>query len=161
MDTKELEGLMRMIKHSQGVGLLLMKVCKELMVRSITHDASKVLEEDLDRHIEAAQKKQELIEKHGMTHGDDMDRKFKEEYKDLVEEHVRRNRHHVEYHTNGILDMDLMDVLEMLLDWCQSAADNGDDVEENNSIGINAKKYGIDPQLTCILRNTVRNLRLE
>ena len=106
-------------------------------------------------------KKQELIEKHGMTHGDDMDRKFREEYKDLVEEHVRRNRHHVEYHTNGILDMDLMDVLEMLLDWCQSAADNGDDVEENNSIGINAKKYGIDPQLTCILRNTVRNLRLE
>ena len=136
MDTKELEDLRRMIKHSQGVGLLLMKVCKELMVRSITHDASKFLEEDLDRHIEAAQRKQELIEKHGMTHDGDMDRNFREEYKEIADEHARRNRHHVEHHTHGFLDMDLMDVLEMLLDWCQSAADNGDDVEENNSIGI-------------------------
>ena len=163
MNSNEIENLRRMFTHKQGVALLLTKVCNELMTRACKHDASKILEEDLNRHLEATQKRQELREKHGaaMDYGHEMYKKYRDEYKDLPEEHARLNRHHVEHHKNGIWDMDLVDVLEMLLDWCQAAEDNGEDVEENNSIGKNAKEYGFEPQLTCILRNTVRNLRRD
>ena len=161
MNLKELQVLRKMLTHTQGVALRLAKVCNELMTRACTHDASKFLEEDLDRHLKSAEIKRQLYEKCGMRYGDDRDKQFRKEYKDLAEGHACRNRHHVEHHTHGIWDMDLVDVLEMLVDWCQSAEDWGEDIEENNSIGKNAKKYGIEPQLTCILRNTVRNLRLN
>ena len=71
-----------------------------------------------------------------------------EKYKHIADKHYSLNRHHPEHHENGINDMSLIDLLEMLCDWCTAAKDI------DQSIEINAKDYGISSQLRQILKNT-------
>lgn len=56
--------------------------------------------------------------------------------------------------------MNLIDVLEMLVDWKAASLrhDNGNII---SSIDIGTKRFGIEPQLAAILHNTIRDFDLE
>jgi hypothetical protein len=71
-----------------------------------------------------------------------------------LDHHYANNRHHPEYHDNGIDDMNLIDVLEMIADWKASTLryKDGDIID---SIAINKKRFGISDQLAKIIENTV------
>ena len=74
--------------------------------------------------------------------------------------HIRNNRHHPEHFKNGINDMTLIDILEMLCDWKAATLrhENGDILK---SIKINKDRFGLSDQLVSIFKNTVDSLNWE
>lgn len=87
-----------------------------------------------------------------------------DEYKDnlkkmgeALKHHYENNTHHPEHYKNGISDMNLLDVVEMLCDWKASTMrTNKGDIYE--SLEINSKRFHIDDQLKNILLNTINVL---
>ena len=88
-----------------------------------------------------------------------------EEYKDHLKNmgdglkmHYRRNKHHPEHFGEGILDMDIIDLLEMICDWAAAVHkhENGDLVK---SIDINTERFQLGHQLRSILHNSVQILK--
>ena len=74
-----------------------------------------------------------------------------------ISHHHKNNRHHPEYHDNGIFDMNLIDLLEMVCDWMASVKRHSDgDIYQ--SIEINKKRHKIPESLVSILKNTVEVL---
>lgn len=85
-----------------------------------------------------------------------------QEYKDLLlkvkvatDHHYSRNRHHPEHWPNGIENMTLVDLIEMLSDW-KAATERNKDGNIRKSISINSQKYKFPPELRTIFENTVR-----
>lgn len=74
--------------------------------------------------------------------------------KPALDAHYAQNRHHPEHWPNGINDMDLVDLLELLADWTAAVRKNKQG-NIHRSIEHNAKRFGITPQLAGILTNTV------
>lgn len=72
-----------------------------------------------------------------------------------IEHHYSKNRHHTEFHKNGINDMNLIDLVEMLSDW-KAATERNKNGNIRKSLDINAEKYNIHPQLKQILENTIK-----
>jgi hypothetical protein len=71
------------------------------------------------------------------------------------ENHYAKNRHHPEHWPNGINDMTLIDLVEMIADW-KAATERNKNGNIRTSIERNAKRYGMSPQLRKIFENTVR-----
>lgn len=74
-----------------------------------------------------------------------------------LEHHYARNRHHPEHHKNGVDDMNLLDVIEMLVDW-KASSERHNDGNILKSIEINSNHFHISPQLRRILENTAKLL---
>jgi hypothetical protein len=80
--------------------------------------------------------------------------------KPALDNHYANNRHHPEHFGEaGILGMNLIDLLEMLLDW---KASSGRHSNGNiwRSIEINQRRFGYSDELKGILQNTIRDLAL-
>jgi hypothetical protein len=71
-----------------------------------------------------------------------------------LEHHYAKNRHHPDHFKNGVDEMNLLDVLEMLLDW-KASSERHDDGNIRRSIEINADRFKLSPQLVKLLENTV------
>lgn len=90
-----------------------------------------------------------------------------EEYKkctasmrETLKHHYRNNRHHPEHHgAAGISGMTLVDLVEMICDWCASTErqDTGNILK---SIEINTKRFNISDGLKQILINTVEKYKM-
>ena len=145
--------LHRIHEHTFGVRRRVILMCTALMARAITHDNSKYSESELDGHIS------QTDEMRGIKYGTDAYYAIKKKYESLSVEHFANNRHHPEHHPNGIDDMTLVDVIEMLCDWLTGSEDTGTPVER--SLEINEERYRISPQLMKVLKNTVRDFDLE
>lgn len=85
-----------------------------------------------------------------------------EEYKKNLEEmqvalnhHYAKNRHHPEHFQKGVLDMNLIDILEMFCDW-KASSERHHDGNLLKSIEINAQRFGYDDQIKQILINTAK-----
>lgn len=71
--------------------------------------------------------------------------------------HYHANRHHPEHWPNGINDMTLFDVVEMLCDW-KAASERHADGDFAKSLEINKARFAISDQLAAIFENTSREL---
>lgn len=69
-----------------------------------------------------------------------------------VKRHYRANRHHPEHYENGVDDMTLADIAEMLCDWIAAAEAKGVSVDLTHA----AKRFGLSEQLVHIFANTLR-----
>jgi hypothetical protein len=76
---------------------------------------------------------------------------------DALEHHYSVNRHHPQHHTNGIRDMDLIDLVEMICDW-KAATLQHNDSDILKSIEINQNRFGYSDELKAILINTAKRL---
>lgn len=152
-ETTAKSGMLEIHTHIAGVSKRVLNVCAALMDRAVTHDASKYSEKELDAHLA------KIIDANGITYGTDAYYKINKKYEALRAEHFANNRHHPEHHPNGIDDMDLVDVIEMLCDWLMASENTGTAVER--SLAINEQRYNISPQVMQLLRNTIRNLNLD
>lgn len=95
----------------------------------------------------------------GSDYGSEEYKGFLREMKPALDHHYANNRHHPEHFEHGVGGMNLIDVLEMLLDWKAATLRHGTgDIEA--SPAINKKRFGISDQLASILLNTVRDLDL-
>ena len=145
--------MLRIQDHISGVRRRVTLVCTALMNHAIIHDNSKYSEQELNAHISMAD------EMDGIKYGTDTYYAIKQKYESLSAEHFANNRHHPEHHPNGIDDMNLVDVIEMLCDWLTGSENTGTPVER--SLEINEKRYHVSPQLMKLLKNTIRDFDLE
>ena len=77
--------------------------------------------------------------------------------KPALDHHYANNRHHPEFFKNGINDMTLVDLIEMLCDWYASSKRqyNGN---VRLSIEKNRERFNISDQLIRIFENTIKEL---
>jgi hypothetical protein len=80
--------------------------------------------------------------------------------KPAIEHHYAKNRHHPEHWPNGIDDMTLLDIVEMLSDW-RAATERNKNGNIRTSIEKNTVRYNMSPQLAQIMQNTVREMFKE
>ena len=66
--------------------------------------------------------------------------------------HYKANRHHPEHYENGVNDMTLIDVMEMLADWMAAAERAGKPVDLDHA----AERFGLSVQVVKIMANQLR-----
>ena len=145
------------LKHIHQVRKFLYKFIAELDERAREHDQSKLEEPEselLGRYLEDLQS----------TPYADAEGNVTPEYQALLEKvkpaldhHYANNRHHPEHWPNGVEDMTLVDLVEMLCDW-KAATQRNKCGNIRRSVEANAKRFGFSPQLEQIFENTVREM---
>lgn len=81
-------------------------------------------------------------------------RQHMKEMKVAIDHHNSINRHHPEYFKNGIKDMTLIDLIEMMCDW-KSASMRHHNGDVYKSLEINQKRFGYSDELKQIFKNTI------
>jgi hypothetical protein len=136
------------IKHIQQVQSNLFKLVYLLLERGRLHDRSKLESPELEYFVKFTDRLKNL------TYGSEEYKKNLEEISPALAHHFANNRHHPEHFPDGINNMNLIDVVEMLCDWKASAS------RQNNgnlrlTISMNAEKFKIEPQFLKVLENTL------
>lgn len=140
------------MEHIQRVRDLLGDAAVVLIERAKKHDLSKL--ESPEAETFAAAKPLA-----GLTYGSPEWESQKKDVQKALDHHYANNRHHPEHYVNGVDDMTLFDVLEMLLDW-KASSERHNDGNILKSIDVNSSRFKLSPQLTKILTNTVHLLDL-
>jgi ClpP class serine protease len=138
-------------KHQQQVQEYLLQMIHELAKRASSHDKSKLESPE----YEVFSKYTQLLK--GTTYGSEEYDKYLEEMKPALDHHYANNSHHPEHYNGhgGINGMDLIDLLEMFVDW-KSATLRHADGNMKKSIEHNQKRFSIGDQLTKIFKNTMK-----
>lgn len=142
------------IQHIHAVRSNLYKMIVDLDHRAQVHDQSKLESPEQDIFGETYEdlKKTE----YGTPEYDAL----LERVKPAITHHYANNRHHPEHWPDGINDMTLLDLVEMLCDWKAATARNKNG-NIRKSIEINAERFKMSPQLKRIFENTVREMFTE
>ena len=135
------------LKHSLRVGELLGQPITELVRRSTHHDRSKTEAPELATFNEYTPKLKNT------TYGSDEYKGFLAAMKPALDHHYAMNRHHPEHFADGVNDMTLVDLIEMLADW-KAATERHSDGSLARSLEIQRERFRLSPQLWQILRNT-------
>lgn len=77
--------------------------------------------------------------------------------KEALGSHYSYNEHHPEHYKNGISDMNLIDLIEMFVDW-NASAKRHDDGCITKSLKINKDRFQFSDELHKIFNNTVKYL---
>lgn len=141
------ESKLETIAHIETVRKYIKVFIDALWTRGINHDKSKLESPEAEIFASVNENLKNL------TYGSD---EYNENLKALepaLEHHRAKNRHHFEHHPNGVMDMNLIDLMEVMADWKASTyrQHNGNLLQ---TIDFNAEKYGLDAQLMQILKNT-------
>lgn len=136
------------MRHILTVRALIMEAIREFVNRADAHDVSKLGPPEVDTFT----KYTDVLAK--LTYGSDEYKACLKEMQPALDNHYAHNAHHPEHHADGIMGMDLFDLLEMMLDWKAATLrhKNGD---INRSIVVNTERYKIPEPLVQILKNTV------
>lgn len=135
--------------HISRVQHFLNKFIVDLLKRSEEHDASKLVEPELSGFAQNTGKLEKTV------FGTPEYKVLLEELQPTISAHYSKNRHHPQHWKNGVNDMTLVDLIEMLADW-KAAGERQKDGNIRKSIEYNAQKYEMSPQLVKIFENTVR-----
>ena len=139
------------IMHRLIVNKYISSVMLSLSKKSMNHDNSKLYEPEKSIYDKVTPNLQKL------TYGSNEYYEQLKEMKPALDHHYEHNSHHPEHYENGIKDMDLIDIVEMLADWMAATErhDNGDIMK---SIEINQKRFNYSDELKQILINTVKRV---
>ncbi len=136
-------------KHIERVAQLLEVIVEQLRERALSHDARKLTSPEVAMFADVTDSLR------GLTYGSD---EYKEQLQKMLGvalvHHYEHNRHHPEHWPNGIEDMSLVDLLEMMVDW-RAATERHADGDILKSIEHNTERFGLSEQLAQILRNSV------
>ena len=146
--TNEFDFLCDTILHVSEVQENLERFAGELKQRGFAHDRTKFQELEFDAFVSTRDKFKKA------NYGSKEYQDCIDTIKPAVDHHYENNRHHTGFHKNGINDMTLVDIIEMICDW-QAAARRSPDKDLKDTIEYAMKKYKIDPQLDAIIRNTL------
>lgn len=119
----------------------------ELLQRSNNHDQSKLYspeKETFDKYIPLLK---------DVKFGTPEYTKLRQEmYENGLKHHFQSSRHHPEHFKNGINDMNLVDIVEMFIDWYSASMRS--DTSFEKGLEYNIKKFKVSPQLAEIFKNT-------
>lgn len=148
----ELEAKVATYEHIDKVRQMLRIMANELVSRGETHDRSKLSPAESRVFAEYTPKLK------GTTYGSDEYKQFLAEMEPALDNHYANNRHHPEHFPDGIRGMNLVDLLEMWVDWWASSQRHADG-DMGKSIEINRERFGMSEDLAAVFRNTLRDLR--
>lgn len=151
---KTVIGKLETLKHISKVRALLMEMIQELDNRARNHDLSKL--ESPEKEIFGEFTPELAKTEYGSQEYGDL----LEKVRPAIEHHYSKNRHHPEFHKNGINDMNLVDLVELLCDW-KAAGERNKNGNIRKSLDINIIRYEISPQLAKILENTIKEIFKE
>jgi hypothetical protein len=138
--------------HIHQVRKLLRKVIFELMHRAEEHDQTKLEEPELSLFNEFTPKLR------SSTHGSAEYEGFRKSMGKALDHHYASYRHHPEHFPNGIADMNLIDLIEMLADW-KAATMRHDDGDLGRSIyKVGQERFGYSDEMRDLLERTARDL---
>ena len=136
-------------KHIEKVRKYIRFLTDKLTTRGVNHDASKLQSPEVELFTEFTPKLAEL------EYNSEEYKECLHQLKPALEHHYATYRHHPEHFENGINDMNLIDLCEMIADW-KAASERHNTGNLIKSIEINAKRFNIDAQLKQILLNTAK-----
>ena len=136
------------VKHIRLVASILQAVAAELLRRAAAHDESKLEPPEFEMFAEYTSKLA------GVTYGSAEYEEFRRAMGPALAHHYAKNDHHPEHFKDGVNDMNLVQLVEMLCDWRASSTRHNDG-NIRKSIEVNATRFGIGHQLARILENTV------
>lgn len=139
------------LKHIRKVSTYLTSAASELIRRAQIHDESKLHSPEKEGFDEHTPKLARL------TYGSDEYNQSKAALGEALTHHYANNSHHPEHYINGINDMNLFDIIEMLIDW-RASSERHIDGNIYKSIEINAKRFAMSDQLTSIFICTAKKL---
>ena len=122
-----------------------------LTERAVNHDALKMVPPESIAYERVTGKLK------GLTYGSE---EYKQALKDLgpaLDHHFKNYRHHPEHFENGIQDMNLVDIVEMVCDWKAASMRHGDG-DIYKSLDINQERFGFSDELKSIFANTIKLL---
>ena len=141
--------LLKIIRHKEIVEKNFDKFIARLNERKITHDESKIKEDEFSGF--------EILD------SDEVFKKFgTPEYKELIEKnegiklHYERNSHHPEHFEEGIDEMNIFDIIEMVIDWKSAAETYNNDFEK--SLDYSIKRFGCDNTQEWLIRLIAKEL---
>lgn len=136
-------------EHIYQVQRNLLKAAFLVQQRCLSHDRSKLSDPEVELFTIMTPKLKEA------EYGSEEYKQFLVDLKPALDNHYKCNSHHPEHYENGIEDMTLIDLVEMLCDWIAATkrTKNGD---INKSISLNKERFNMSPQLTNILQNSVK-----
>lgn len=124
----------------------------EILEKQISeHDKSKLKSPEIEIFAEYGPKLSQV------EYGSDQYKEYLKEMKKGLDHHYANNMHHPEHYENGINDMTLFDIIEMLMDW-KASCERTKDGNLQISLEINKKRFNIDDQLYKILVNTLKEM---
>lgn len=139
------------LEHIGMVRKFMAEIMLSLRARKVSHDASKLVSPEKDAFDVLTPRLK------GLTYGSDEYRACLKEMKPAIQHHYEHNTHHPEHWANGVDDMDLLDVVEMLCDW-KAAGMRHADGDMLKSLEINRERFKLSDQLYKILLNTVERM---
>lgn len=134
-------------RHIERVRNLLNACVLELIKRGEAHDQTKLESPEVEAFTEYTPKLA------ACTYGSLEYKGFLEAIKPALEHHYAHNRHHPEHHKEGVNDMNLIDLVEMLCDW-KAASERHNNGNIRKSISINADRFNLSPQMVRVFENT-------
>lgn len=97
-------------KHIENVRKFIRFITDNLTQRGVDHDASKTTSPEVELFAQYTKKLASL------NYGSDEYKASLEALKPALDHHYANNRHHPEHFVNGINDMNLIDIVEMICD---------------------------------------------
>lgn len=149
MENNKFETMCETYKHKQLVNKFVNIIVARLSERGINHDNSKLEDFESDTFAKYTPKLAST------TYNSDEYKTFLKEMKPALDHHYANNAHHPEHYPNGIKDMTLIDLIEMICDWKASTLRHND----GNillSIEKNQERFGYSQDLAQIFKNTVK-----
>ncbi len=140
--------------HIHNIQYYLNILVKNILDRSQMHDRSKLDLPELNTFVAYTPKLKNMV------YGSEEYKQCLTDMKPALDNHYANNSHHPEHYTNGIADMSLIDLLEMVIDWKASSL-RGKDGDINKSLIIQKDRFNIDDQLYNVLLNTIKELQLD
>lgn len=139
------------LAHIRTVQQYLAQVAFNLGERSSLHDVSKLAEpEKALFDIFTPMLK-------NLTYGSDEYNDSKAKLGVALEHHYANNPHHPEHWPNGLVDMSLLDIIEMLIDW-KAASERHTNGDIYTSIELNQERFGYSDELKAIFINTAEEM---
>ena len=135
--------------HIEQVEDLIDEVVEQLEKRAKHHDITKFSKEEKP----AFDIYTPLLK--GTVYGSDEYKNYLNKMKPALDHHYAESAHHPEHHANGIKDMTLIDIVEMLADWKASTLRH-ETSDLLISINQNQKRFGYGEEMRTLLMNTAR-----
>lgn len=153
-ETDSYDSAVDTLQHIKRVNALLLHCCCELLGRAEVHDESKLREPEKSAFDRLTPKLK------GLEYGSEAYKESLHELSLAIQHHYQNNRHHPEYHKEGINDMTLLDLIEMFCDW-KAASERHETGDLFKSIEINKDRFAMSDQLCCIFKNTAKDFYLH
>ena len=147
VDYSAIKTISNILKHKRSVNTKMQYLSRNLKERGEAHDASKLEYPEIEWLIEMDK---EPIYPYGSPEYFEKMRRWEKFFK----HHYENNRHHPSHFEHGIDGMNLLDLCEYCCDII-SYYDEMHPDQAFQSIEAQKERFGMDEQLTCILKNTL------